>query len=119
MGSNTAGEGESSFEIAAELIDLLDVGDQFFINSLLDCFGLGPPSSGCLFSLLSSGLSSLRGIFKLVFSVSSLRLEVGFVDVGSNSIKWNFGGSGNNVGWVYSFKRDTVDGIWTSNEDIA
>lgn len=64
-------------------------------------------------------LSDFGGILELVFGISSGFLEESIINVGLDSVKGNFGGSGNHVSRVDSSKGDTIDGIGSGDQKVA
>lgn len=119
MGTNTAAQSESSLQVASQVLNLLDIFNQLSIDCGLDLLGLSLPGSfGLLASLRFLG-SDLRSILELILSEFNLSLEVSLIDIGGDSIEGDLGRSGDHVGWVDSFKRDSVDGIGAGYEEIA
>ena len=119
MRSDPTGKGESGREIAAQLINLLDVGDQGSIHSLLSGLSLGFPLSLSVLAFFSVFGSGLGGILQLVLGESHLLLEEGVVDVHGHTVQGNSGAGRDNMSSVHSLKGNSVDGIRASHEDVS
>lgn len=119
MWADSTAEGESCFQISTQGFNFFDVLYELIIDSLLDFFSFSFPGSSCLFTGFWSLGSGFRSILQLVLGVTSLTLEMSFVNVSSDTIKGNFGWCGNHVCGIDSFKWDPINGIWASHQNIS
>ena len=69
MGSGVVVQSKSSSQIALEVFDLLEIGQQSGVNGLLNLLGFGSPGSLSLFQLLLSFSSGFGSVFKFAGSV--------------------------------------------------
>ena len=115
VGSGSVWDGESGSKISFQVLNLLDVFQKTSINWFLDVFQLSSPLGIGLITSLNSLLSDFGSILELVLGESSRLLEERIINVGLDSVNCDLGGGSNHVSRVDSSKRNTINGVRSSN----
>lgn len=119
MRAGSVRKGETGRKVTLEVLHLLDVFNQLWVNWFLNTFKFSFPLPLGLLSFFSFLKSVLRSVLKFILCEASSLLEESIVNVGCDTVKRNFLRSGKDISRVDSAKRDSIDSIGSSDEEIS